>query len=90
MTRMDVPSDLEFASLEAQEPLFRAFKWRHLPAHLQGTSMMFAALAMEIINTIPRSAERTVALRKLLESKDAAVRAHLWGIEDAGKTAEKR
>lgn len=29
------------------------------------------------VTTLPRSAERTVALRKLLESKDAAVRAAL-------------
>jgi hypothetical protein len=35
----------------------------------------FSSLADHIVATLPRSAERTVALRKLLESKDAAVRA---------------
>jgi hypothetical protein len=33
------------------------------------------AMATHIIETLPRNPERTVALRKLLESKDAAVRA---------------
>ena len=32
-------------------------------------------IAERIIATLPRNPERTVALRKLLESKDAAVRA---------------
>lgn len=31
----------------------------------------------ELVNTLPRNPERTVALRKLLEAKDAAVRAVL-------------
>ena len=34
-------------------------------------------LAERLVATLPRSAERTVALRKLLEGKDAAVRAAL-------------
>ena len=37
----------------------------------------FAEMAAQIVRMVPRSAERTVALRKLLESKDAAVRAAL-------------
>jgi len=39
---------------------------------------MFALLANEIVATIPRNPERTVALRKLLEAKDCAVRAMLY------------
>jgi len=34
----------------------------------------FKILADHIVDSLPRNAERTVALRKLLESKDAAVR----------------
>ena len=34
-------------------------------------------LAGRIVETLPRNPERTVALRKLLEAKDAAVRALL-------------
>jgi hypothetical protein len=42
---------------------------------LQRVSLPFADLADAIEATIPRNPERTVALRKLLEAKDAAVRA---------------
>ena len=37
----------------------------------------FAEMADTLIATLPRNPERTVALRKLLEAKDAAVRARL-------------
>lgn len=59
------------------DPLFRFFRYDHLPSHLQPTSRYYHELAAVLIQTIPPSAERTVALRKLLESKDAAVRAVL-------------
>lgn len=49
----------------------------HLPAHLQEVSRPFADMAQQIVDTLPRNPERTVALRKLLEAKDAAVRALL-------------
>lgn len=62
---------------EQPEPLLKFFKYSHLPPHLQGTSEPFCRLANLIAEDIPRNAERTVALRKLLEAKDAAVRACL-------------
>ncbi len=52
------------------------FSYSHLPPHLQAVSKPFSDLA-EFIQTLPRNPERTVALRKLLEAKDAAVRARL-------------
>jgi hypothetical protein len=58
------------------EPILQFFAYDHLPAALQATSAPFAKLAGEIM-LLPRNAERSVALRKLLESKDAAVRAAL-------------
>lgn len=61
-----------------QEPIMQFFAWGHLPPHLQSVSRPFGELAGIIANTLPRSPERTVALRKLLESKDAAVRAKLF------------
>lgn len=61
----------------SEEPIARYFGFAHLPERLQVVSRPFGALAAYILSTIPRSAERTVALRKLLESKDAAVRAAL-------------
>lgn len=53
------------------------FAYAHLPEHLQEISKVFCELAEGIEHNIPRNPERTVALRKLLESKDAAVRAKL-------------
>ncbi|SEK36361.1 hypothetical protein SAMN04515666_101329 [Bosea lupini] len=51
------------------------FAWSHLPPHLQAVSRPFGELAQQIVASVPRNPERTVALRKLLEAKDAAVRA---------------
>jgi hypothetical protein len=53
------------------------FAHAHLPVHLAEVSKPFADLAQMIVTTLPRNPERTVALRKLLEAKDAAVRAKL-------------
>ncbi len=58
------------------EPIMKFFAFAHLPPHLQSISAPFRTVADHIL-LLPRSAERTVALRKLLESKDAAVRAAL-------------
>lgn len=56
------------------EPMLRYFSFEHLPPHLQQVSAQFSFLAHKIVKELPRTPERTVALRKLLESKDAAVR----------------
>jgi hypothetical protein len=60
------------------EPLLQFFLFDHLPPHLQEISKPFWSLATHIASTLPRNPERTVALRKLLEAKDCAVRAFLW------------
>lgn len=54
------------------------FSYAHLPAHLQAVSKPFADLAATII-ALPGNPQRTIALQKLLESKDCAVRALLAG-----------
>jgi hypothetical protein len=59
-----------------QEHILQFFAFAHLPPHLAEVSRPFAELA-DVIMTLPRNPERTVALRKLLEAKDAAVRAKL-------------
>lgn len=51
----------------------------HLPEPLREVSKPFGDMAADIVLNLPRNPERTVALRKLLEAKDAAVRAHLAG-----------
>jgi hypothetical protein len=60
------------------EPIMQFFAYEHLPPHLQLVSAPFGQLAETLVSTLPRNPERTVALRKLLESKDAAVRAKLY------------
>lgn len=57
------------------EHILQFFAYGHLPPHLQGVSQPFHDLAHKIVDGLPRNPERTVALRKLLEAKDAAVRA---------------
>ena len=63
--------------MEETERMLKWFAWSHLPPHLQETSKPFSELADLIVATIDGGPERTVALRKLLEAKDAAVRAKL-------------
>lgn len=65
----------EVKDVPPPEPIMQFFAWQHLPMWRQEVSQHFGSLADIIVATIPRSEERTVALRKLLESKDAAVRA---------------
>ena len=60
------------------DPLLQFFEYIHLPAHLAAVSKPFSVLASKLVETLPRNPERTVALRKLLEAKDCAVRAMLW------------
>lgn len=60
------------------EPIMQFFAYAHLPEHWQVISKPFGELAEAIVRVLPRNPERTVALRKLLESKDAAVRAKLF------------
>ena len=62
---------------QPEEHIIQFFAWTHLPEHLQQVSAPFQVLAKSIVDTLPRNPERTVALRKLLEAKDAAVRARL-------------
>lgn len=77
--------------MNEQEHILQFFAYAHLPAHLQAVSRPFCDLAHAIVKgdnvpesgtvtigaALPRNPERTVALRKLLEAKDAAVRAVL-------------
>lgn len=60
------------------EPILQFFKYDHLPAPMQVVSQPFHDLAHEIFARLPRNPERTVALRKLLEAKDCAVRALIF------------
>lgn len=62
---------------DQREHIEQFFTFEHLPEELSRVSRPFADLARLILATLPRNPERTVALRKLLEAKDAAVRARI-------------
>jgi len=61
--------------------LMQFFSYLHLPYHLQEVSKGFSLLANEVHSRVPHNEETTMALRKLLEAKDCAVRAVL--LEDS-------
>lgn len=61
----------------AIQHVLKFFAYDHLPERLQEVSKPFCELAKQLAERAPENQETTVALRKLLESKDAAVRAML-------------
>ena len=61
----------------ATEAILRYFAWEHLPPHLQAVSRPVGELARTMAETLPPGPEVTTGLRKLLEAKDALVRAAL-------------
>lgn len=64
--------------MDYEEPILQFFAFDHLPDKLRAVSVPFGELACRLCATLPRNPERTVALRKLLEAKDAAVRASIF------------
>lgn len=65
----------EVGRLLEEERMLKWFAFDHLPPHLKDVSGPFYNLAVSVVRQIQPGPERTVALRKLLEAKDAAVRA---------------
>lgn len=74
----------------SQEHIMQFFAYEHLPPHLAAVSKPFCDIARAMVGDergmpvgtstafpLPRNPEREIALRKLLECKDAAVRAAL-------------
>ena len=57
--------------------LLQFFEYKHLPEKLQAKSKPFSELARILSETLPYNEESTMALRKLLEAKDCAVRSML-------------
>ena len=64
--------------MKDESPIMKHFTYDHLPQHLQEVSKPFCVLAHEIESHLEPGPERSVALRKLLEAKDAAVRAKVF------------
>lgn len=58
--------------------ILRYFSHAHLrDESLRSVSQLFGELAQRLVEVLPNNAERSVALRKTLEAKDAAVRSLL-------------
>jgi hypothetical protein len=84
------PAPTQFSPEQiAADPILHFFHYAHLPAALQPSSKPFCDVAEFLIGTLPRNAERSVALRKLLEAKDAAVRANVGAAVTSGALASK-
>lgn len=64
----------EAAHLELEEPLLRFFRIDH-EADERFIMKLFGDLAATVVKQLPRSPERTIVLRKLIEALDAAIRA---------------
>lgn len=72
------PAPKQFTPEEIEaDPVLRYFHYEHLPEKLKSISAQFCLLASIVIDSLPRNPERSTALRKLLEAKDAAVWAAL-------------
>ena len=76
--RPRVMTPAETASPTETEHIMQFFEYAHLTSQpAREASQPFCELAKHILATTPRNPERTVALRKVLEAKDAGVRARI-------------
>jgi hypothetical protein len=66
------------SEIKPTDRMLQFFEFSHLPPHLQEISRRFQSLALWLVDNLPQNPERTVALRKLIEAKDCAVRARLY------------
>lgn len=62
----------------SDDPMLQFFAFEHLRPELSVISTEFATLARWIVDNLPPNPQRVIALHRLLEAKDAAVRAKLW------------
>lgn len=74
---MNQPPTDPKAAPPPEPAILRWFRYEHLQDRQRDVSRPYAELARSLARAIPDGPERAVALRKLLESKDAAVRASL-------------
>jgi len=60
------------------DDIMQFFAYAHLQPAQARIAKGYHDFAEQVVKHLPTCPERTVALRKLLESKDAAVRSTLW------------
>lgn len=58
--------------------LMQFFTYKHLPENLQAVSKPFCEMAEKMDRELMDNPEKSTAMRKLLESKDCAVRSLLF------------
>lgn len=83
------PEEVKTPPPPSPDPRIRLMKWfsfSHLPEELRPISSKFNELASWMLSEIPESAEAYVAMRKLLEVKDAAIRAFMESMIEPHKT----
>lgn len=61
------------------DPIMQFFSFKHLPPPLQAISRPFFEIADCVHTELPDNPERAECLRKILEAKDCAVRAFIFG-----------
>lgn len=61
-----------------EHPMLQFFSYAHLPENMQEVSMPFNTMANFVDQNLPDNPEKTMALRKLMEAKDCAVRALIY------------
>lgn len=71
--------------MNSRKQIEEFFAYKHLPPHLQRVSVWFYNLAMHLEESLPSSAERTLALRTLWEAKNYAV----WCAAQEGHSEEE-
>lgn len=59
------------------ENIMKYFSFDHLPPHLQDVSRNFFNLANYVEKTMPNCSQKNLALQKILEAKDCAVRCNV-------------
>lgn len=64
---------------KTQDPIMQFFGYKHLPPPLQAISRPFFEIADCVHTELPDNPERAACLRKILEAKDCAVRAFIFG-----------
>jgi hypothetical protein len=64
--------------IQKDDRMLKWFTYDHLPQPLKRVSAHFHLCATSVVEQCEPGPERTVALRKLLEAKDAAVRSKVY------------
>lgn len=77
MTKEDKSIEEILTMVSEPSPILRFFEYRKLPSRMVHIGESFSVLAWEMETTLPNGVEKNVTLRKLLESRDAAIRAAL-------------